>query len=285
MSKRYLLSIGVNKVNPADYDGQWDGALPCCEKDATDIDTLAKSLGYDKRFLLKTSKATRQNVLRALKTAAKDLKKGDLFVIYYSGHGGQVTDINGDETDAYDETWCLYDGQLIDDEIYYAFTGFKECVRIFMISDSCHSGTVAKVAMMNADETTGVLKKKLYKFMPEEVTGKAYMRKRELYDKIQMNDLMKLSNPKNKDYAYSTRASVKLISGCQDNQYSQAGAINSVFTAMLMKVWRNGTFKGSYKSFHKKILDLMPPDQTPNLYNVGARDSDFNLQKPFANSK
>lgn len=285
MPKQYSLSIGLNKVNPADYDGEWDGYLPCCEKDAEDIDSLAKSLGYKKRILLTTKKATRNNVLKAFKDAAKDLKKGDLFVIYYSGHGGQVTDVNGDEADAYDETWCLYNGQLIDDEIYYAFSSFKECVRIFMLSDSCHSGTVAKVAMMNADESIGPLKKKMYKFMPDEVTGKAYLRKRTLYDKIQSNDLMKISNPKNKDYAFSTRASVKLISGCQDNQYSQAGAINSVFTAMMMKVWKNGSFKGNYKLFHKKILDLMPPDQTPRLYNVGARDTDFGLQKPFANSK
>ena len=45
MPKQYSLSIGVNKVNPADYDGEWDGFLPCCEKDAEDIDSLAKSLG------------------------------------------------------------------------------------------------------------------------------------------------------------------------------------------------------------------------------------------------
>jgi hypothetical protein len=285
MPKRYSLCIGVNKVNPQHYDGEWDGFLPCCEKDAADIDNLLKSVGYDKRILLKTAKATRNNVLKALTAAAKTARKGDLFTIYYSGHGGQVSDINGDEADANDETWCLYDGQLIDDEIYYAFTSFEEGVRILMLSDSCHSGTVAKVAMMNADVTIGPVKKKMYKYMPEEVIGKAYLRKRNLYDKIQMNDLMKISNPKNKDFAHSVRASVKLISGCQDNQYSQAGAINSVFTAMMFKVWRNGMFTGNYKTFHKRILDLMPPDQTPRLYNVGARDPDFNLQRPFANSK
>lgn len=179
-----------------------------------------------------------------------------MFVIYYSGHGGQVSDVNGDEADAYDETWCLYNGQLIDDEIYYAFSSFKEGVRIFMLSDSCHSGTVAKVAMLNADESIGPLKKKMYKFMPDEVTGKAYLRKRTLYDKIQSNDLMKISNPKNKDYAFSTRASVKLISGCQDNQYSQAGPINSVFTAMMMKVWKTDHSKAATNCFTRRSLIL-----------------------------
>ncbi|MBK6876066.1 MAG: hypothetical protein IPG99_06305 [Ignavibacteria bacterium] len=44
---------------------------------------------------------------RHSKILQKILRKGDLFVIYYSGHGGQVSDVNGDEADAYDETWCL----------------------------------------------------------------------------------------------------------------------------------------------------------------------------------
>lgn len=280
-----MISIGVNRVNPVHYDGKWDGFLPCCEKDADDLVLLAKSVGFDKHTAIKTKSATRSKMLNALKSAAKSLKKGDLLVLYYSGHGGQVSDINGDEEDAYDETWCLYDGQLLDDEIWHSFAQFGDGVRIFMISDSCHSGTVAKVAMLNADESVGLAKKKLYKFMPEEVIGKAYLKKRNLYDKIQMNDLMKISNPKNQDFAQNIRAAVKLISGCQDNQYSQAGAINSVFTSMMFRVWKNGTFKGNYKRFHKKLLELMPPDQTPNLYNVGAKDADFDMQIPFANSK
>lgn len=284
MPKLNSLVIGLNKVDPLSYDGKWDGALPCCEKDADDIASILKSLKYGKITLLKTKKATRQNVLKALKEAAKSLNKGDMFTIYYSGHGGQVPDVNGDETDANDETWCLYNGQLIDDELYYEFSNFKEGVRILMISDSCHSGTMSKVAIFNADKKE-TKKDKIYKMMPVEVIGKAYYKKRALYDKIQMNDLMKISNPGNKDYAHNIRSTVKLISGCQDNQYSEAGAFNSLFTAMLKKIWNNGSFKGNYSLFHKKICDLMPPDQTPNLFDIGLKDKDFNVQRPFTDSK
>ena len=35
----------------------------------------------------------------------------------YSGHGGQIEDVSGEEEDKKDETWCLYDGELIDDEV------------------------------------------------------------------------------------------------------------------------------------------------------------------------
>ncbi|HMS34827.1 MAG TPA: caspase family protein [Ignavibacteria bacterium] len=285
MAKLISLVIGLNKVNKLSYDGFWDGSLPCCEKDADDICSILKALSYNKINLLKTMKATRQNVLKGLKSAAKELKKGDLFTIYYSGHGGQVPDINGDEADASDETWCLYDGQLIDDELYYEFSNFKEGVRIFVLSDSCHSGTMTKVAMMNASAPGLKSKDKIYKMMPDEVIGKAYYRKRALYDKIQNNDLLKISNPGNKDFAFNIRSSVKLISGCQDNQYSEAGLFNSLFTAILKKIWKNGSFKGNYKLFHKKICELMPPDQTPNLYFIGPKDKDFDLQRPFIPSK
>jgi len=40
------------------------------------------------------------------------------------------------------------------------------------------------------------------------------------------------------------KASVLLISGCQDNQLSQDGAFNGLFTGTLKKVWNGGIFKG-----------------------------------------
>lgn len=63
----------------------------------------------------------------------------------YSGHGGQVPDANGDEPDGEDETWCLDDGQLIDDEIFYYLGCFAAKTRIITVSDSCHSGSVLRV--------------------------------------------------------------------------------------------------------------------------------------------
>ena len=63
----------------------------------------------------------------------------------YSGHGGQVDDVNGDEDDALDETWVLWDRQLIDDELFSLWSQFAPGVRITMLSDSCHSGTVLRM--------------------------------------------------------------------------------------------------------------------------------------------
>ncbi len=92
-----------------------------------------------------TKSATRNRVLADLKAAAGRLKKGDIFFLTYSGHGGQVYNTGNDfEPDGYDETWCLYDGELIDDELYAAFAVFAAGVRIFVFP------TVATAARSSA---------------------------------------------------------------------------------------------------------------------------------------
>ena len=74
------------------------------------------------------------------------LVSGDILLLTYSGHGGQIPDVTGEETDKLDETWCLYDGQLIDDEMYLELSRFAAGVRVLVFSDSCHSGTVVRAA-------------------------------------------------------------------------------------------------------------------------------------------
>ena len=141
-AKALSLHIGLNGVSAAAYSG-WDGPLAACEFDANDMAAIAKKKGMKPTVLL-TKKATRANALAGIRTAAKALKSGDLFFMTYSGHGGQVPDTNGDEADHQDETWCLYDGQLIDDELYVELSKFAAGVRILVLSDSCHSGTITR---------------------------------------------------------------------------------------------------------------------------------------------
>jgi len=112
MAKGYALTIGLNSVNPSHYDG-WSGELLACEADAKDMAEIAKSKGFSVKTLL-TRSATRKNVIKELSKAATTLKSADIFMLSYSGHGGQVPDRNKDEDDYQDETWCLYDGELID---------------------------------------------------------------------------------------------------------------------------------------------------------------------------
>src|SRR6188508_2057268 len=122
MAKAQSIHLGLNSVDPKHYGG-WSGELLACEFDANDMAALAKAAGITSTLLL-TKNATRAKALAAVRAAAKQLKSGDLLFLTYSGHGGQIPDVTGEEDDKLDETWCLYDGQVIDDEIYLELTGF-----------------------------------------------------------------------------------------------------------------------------------------------------------------
>jgi hypothetical protein len=140
----YALTIGIDKVDPGAYGG-WDGKLGGCENDCDLYQSIVAPFATKVRPL-KTGEARRDNVRRHIAWAANNLKQGDLFIVTYAGHGGQLDDRSIDEGDGRDETWCLYDGQMPDDELFNLWSLFREGVRILIISDSCHSGTVARAA-------------------------------------------------------------------------------------------------------------------------------------------
>ncbi|HMV50006.1 MAG TPA: caspase family protein [Blastocatellia bacterium] len=283
MPKGISLHIGLNKVDPAHYDG-WNGALTACEFDAKDMAALAKAQKFKTKTLL-TAQATADAVITAVTDAANQLKAGDFFLFTYSGHGGQVPDKNGDEKDGLDETWVLYDRELIDDELYRLWALFAPGVRILVLSDSCHSGTVTRARLYEAVATQPEIEELAppivprFRVMPGHVNergslqNRVYTKNKELYDGIQKQTRA--------GDTVAVNASVLLISGCQDNQLSSDGNRNGLFTQMLLKTWNKGEFSGSYSKFHKTILQRMPPWQSPNFYRAGARDARFEAESPF----
>ncbi|HRP28514.1 MAG TPA: caspase family protein [Burkholderiaceae bacterium] len=288
--KAISLHLGLNAVSGAAYGG-WTGPLAACEFDAHDMAAIAAMKGMKSTVLL-TRKATRANVLAAMRAAAGALKSGDLFFLSYSGHGGQVPDVTGEEVDKKDETWCLYDGQLIDDELYFELGRFASGVRVLVLSDSCHSGTVTR----EVPQMTDFPANQRPKLMPEAIAMRTYREHQSFYDKLQ-RDVAKAAGGErlvDPDTALAQvavsgrlsaivkrfKARVILISGCQDNQTSMDGDHNGAFTEQLLKVWYNGTLNGNYASFHARIRSRLPPTQSPNLFTLGATGR-FLTQKPF----
>lgn len=286
--KAMSLHIGLNAVSPTEYEG-WSGELNACEFDARDMAAIAKSRGMESTLLL-TANGTRAKALAAIRAAAKKLTRGDLFFLTYSGHGGQVPDVSGDEPDKKDETWCLYDGQLIDDELYLELGRFKAGVRILVLSDSCHSGSVAR-ALPPPPALAG-----RSKAMPDAVARRTYDKHQAFYDTLQ-RDVAKAAgkaamadpdsvlagiavSPRLTALAKKFGPAVILISGCQDNQTSSDGDHNGAFTEQLLRVWNHGAFKGNYAKFHATIKAGMPYSQSPNLFTLGAA-ADFIRQTPF----
>ena len=286
-TKAMALNIGLNAVSAAAYAG-WDGPLAACEADAHDMAAIARSKGMKTTTLL-TKKATRAHVLAALRSAAKALKGDDLFFLSYSGHGGQVRDIDNEEADRKDETWCLFDGQLIDDELYFELSKFARGVRILVLSDSCHSGTVTRA--LPPPIPAGFRSKA----MPDAVARRVYDAHQDFYDQLQ-KDVVTAAGGRivDPDAALSQvggagqaatvvakfAASVILISGCQDNQTSMDGEHNGAFTEQLLKVWNHGVYSGTYGKFHARIRAALPASQSPNLFVLGDAIR-FLAQTPF----
>jgi hypothetical protein len=268
MAKGVSIHIGLNHVDPKQYEG-WDGALNACIADARDMRALAKKKGFTGNTLLLDGQATAAAVTAAIQDAGKKLAKGDILLLTYSGHGGQVRDTNSDESDndRMDETWVLFDRQLVDDELYNLWAKFKAGVRVLVLSDSCHSGTVVK----NIPPFMG--RGPRPRAMPRSVGIAVEKAHRALYRSIQEKN-RGTENTK-------VNASVLLISGCMDNQTSMDGEKNGAFTGTLKKVWSGGKFTGNYRKLRDKIRSLLPSTQTPNYYCVGTVNSLYEAQKPF----
>ena len=246
------LHIGLNRVDPTHYVG-WKGELVACENDARDMETIAKGQGFATQSLL-TKAATSTALLDAIEKAAKGLVEDDFFLLTYSGHGGQINDVNNDEPDGLDETWVLYDRELVDDELYAMWSRFRPGVRVFVLSDSCHSGTMTKSMFLNPAPFLPHLETRVRastgpnlipKFLPPDVQSKIYKERATLYDAIRQK------TPRREKV--NVECGVILISACQDNQVAMDGTKNGLFTEALLKVWDNGRFRGGYHHFRTEI--------------------------------
>src|SRR5690349_15169277 len=115
MNKAISIHIGLNKVDPLHYENTgFDASLNSCNKDALDMAKIAEACHFDTpifntpspipegdkpRLVLLDENATTTALITSLQECAKQLKKGDILLITYAGHGGQIQDVSGNEGD------------------------------------------------------------------------------------------------------------------------------------------------------------------------------------------
>lgn len=127
--------------------------LPGIDRDVDGMRKLVTDLGVPQANVrvLKDTEATLANVQKGLEwlLAAGPNERA---YFYYSGHGSQVPDEDGDEDDGADETLVLHDakpteksmaGMLVDDWLAPRLTA-ASAREVVLIVDACHSGTVTK---------------------------------------------------------------------------------------------------------------------------------------------
>ncbi|KAG7346698.1 caspase domain containing protein [Nitzschia inconspicua] len=143
---RRAVLIGIN------YVGQ-QGELSGCHNDVHNIKKyLIKHQGFQEKDMLvlmddgRHHQPTHANIMNALDRVTKYSKAGDVVFIHFSGHGGRVVDVSGDEADGYDETMIPVDfkkaGQILDDELYdHVVKRMAAGVTVTVLMDCCHSGS------------------------------------------------------------------------------------------------------------------------------------------------
>jgi hypothetical protein len=143
-------------VGISDYGGRISN-LHYTAEDAEVAQTALQRAGMTDSVLLQDDRATRAGVIQAVEAMAAQCQPGDLFVFFYSGHGGQsavpverrVDGTSGnryeqDDPDNIEETVCFYDQEMVDNDFADMLSVIDDGVTVLVVLDSCFSGGFAK---------------------------------------------------------------------------------------------------------------------------------------------
>lgn len=276
------LHVGVNAVDPAHY-GEHVAPLSFCENDATAMEELARAQGFGTQTLT-AERATRAGVIGAVEEVARDLHEGDIFLFTVASHGSQVPDINEDELggpdqDRIDETLCLYDGQMIDDELFRLWSRFRQGVRIVGVFDTCHSGSVIR-APVPARQPEGGARARAVSLG---ASYQVYLRNRAFYDALP--DARKRGPDEAvlaRELDFPLAATVLQLSACQSNQEAMESLGNGHFTRSLLDAYAAPASRYGYSGFVDRVASRMSAAQTPKFWRLGPRNDVFEASAVFS---
>ena len=234
------LLIGCNYNNSA-YQ------LNGCINDVNNIKSMIKNVGFNNINILTDdteTKPNKSNILTELTKLLSNSNNNDLLFFSYSGHGSQLVDRNGDETDGRDEVMVPLDFNVItDDELKTVIqTYLKPNVTLFALFDCCNSGTVLDL-------------------------------------KYQYLDSLNYDNYTENNKASDTLGNVIMISGCTDNQTSADAFINN--TSQGAMTWAfiesvNSKPKLSWRELIQNMRKLLTNSQYTQIPQLSTGNS-FNI--------
>jgi len=260
---RRAFCVGIN-----DYPG--DGSdLNGCVNDAR---AWAKLLVEHYDFassdvkLATDAEAIKSRIIDGIKKVLTGAKSGDVLVFSNSSHGTYVADASGDEP-SYDEALCPYDTQdnlIIDDELRELFSSLPKGVKLDMISDSCHSGTVTRAAINEIIPGMRTPDDRRVRFLNPALLGKAVL------------DNPWKAKPKGKTRYPQSKMKELLLSGCTDREYSYdaliGGTYHGAMTYFALQAIRAANYKISYAQLHTRVNALLDEGgypQHPQLEGSG----------------
>ena len=150
---KWALLIGINRYPNFAPRGQLSGCV-------NDVEVMRQVLVESFHFpeshvaVITDEQASREGILGAMRELVQRVGPEDIVVFHYSGHGSQMTDVEGDEPDGLDETIVPYDSgrapdhenrDIKDDEIYLWLKELTaKTSAVTLIFDCCHSGTIVR---------------------------------------------------------------------------------------------------------------------------------------------
>ena len=111
--------------------------------------------------------------------------------------------------------------------------------------------------------------------MPRKASVESFKNRKDFYAQLQLA----LPNPRPE-----IGATIRLLSGCQQDELSWGNATTGRFTAALKQIFADGSFQGNYKQFHAdmiKALSKAKNKQTPGQMIIGADNRSFDKEQPF----
>ena len=188
LAEQRALLVGVGKYSVPGID------LPGIDLDLERMQDTLILMGFDDSQIhsLLDDKATSKNVFREFEIWLKQgVKAEDRVVFYFSGHGSNTPDLDGDEADGVDEVLVTHDvrrvrrdgraaltGVVTDDKLASLIAAIPS-ENVWIIVDACHSGTVSRGVTMDnltLGTDTVFVKSFTYTGMPE---GKQFVFDRE----------------------------------------------------------------------------------------------------------
>jgi hypothetical protein len=135
----YAVLVGVS-----DYAGRRN-ALRYVREDPVNLARVIRDRGAlaDASLILTDSGATAERVRRAIQAVADSAGRDDIFLFFFSGHGGQLPTADPSETDGLDETIAMFDREVRDDEMRRWLETVR-AGRVIIAIDACFSGGFAR---------------------------------------------------------------------------------------------------------------------------------------------
>ena len=281
MARRALL-IGINKylIPGADLRG--------CVNDIQDLAGALTQFGGFKKSEITTladTAATQKAMVAGIKALVKDSKKGDVALLHYSGHGSHVPDDDKkrDETDGRDEILCPtdlnWDDPFRDDQLRDVFAKLRDGVRLTVIMDCCHSGTITR-AVLPPDAPVKE------RFLPSPWDLAETESRRGLRRKLKSGLRTKRRSTREPSDIVVADIAEVLITGCRDTQTSADafinGRYNGALTFGLVDAIKASRGRLTFRELHDRASAAIKRrrfEQVPQLEGMKAR-----LDEPiFAN--